>query len=244
MNKPQIRQSALLAFLIAAVIGSSAMAAPQDDVFKRPSDKKVTKEKDTTGSSTKESSAEKSTQQPAASSIKKESTAKETQQSDGWFTITDDVSATEFRLPGKPKYLERTFSPIMGRDAVVNHRYVVYPSDVSSFEFSWMDLHEAPATQKQLNEAFDGAVRGSVVNVIGQLDRMDKIKSGKIQGREFDFTFNVANPKAKTDYVFSGRSRIFISGNRRYQLDVITLQGKEDAAATKKFFDSLIIKSE
>ena len=235
MNKPQILQSFLLAFAIVALLSSPAFATPQ--VFKRSTDKKA-------DSTATESSTDKPAKKTATttSSVKKESSAKMTEQSDGWFTITDDVSNAEFRLPGKPTYLERSFSPISGRDARVNHRYVVYPNKESSFEFSWWDLHEAP-TGRALNNALDGAVKGTVVNVIGQLDRMDKIRSGSVPGREYDFTFTM-NPTGKKDFTYSGRSRVFISGNRRYQLDVLTLQGKEDADATKKLFDSLIIKSE
>ncbi len=238
MNKPQIRQTGLLAFAIVALLSSSAFAAPQDDVFKRPTDKKA--ESPEAESSTTKAAEQKTT---TSSSLKKESSAKITEQSDGWFTVVDDASNTEVRLPGNPKYLERSFSPIAGREAVVNHRYVVYPNKESSFEFSWMDLHEAPTTMKQLNESLEGAVKGSVVNVLGQLVQMEKIPGG-VNGREYEFTFSVANPKDKKDYVFSGRSRVFIKGNRRYQLDAIAIQGKEDAEATKQLFDSLIIKSE
>ncbi len=238
MNKTQIRQFGLLAFAILTLISSSAFAAPQD-VFKRSTDKKA--ETTTTESSATEPAKKAA---PAASSIKKESTAEMTEQSDGWFTISDDVSNAEFRLPGKPKYIERTFNPIAGRNAIVNHRYVVYLNGVSSFEYSWKDLHEVPATPKELNDALDGCVKGAVVNVIGQLDRMDKIRPGKVPGREFDFSFSLADPKTKTSTMYSGRSRVFIKGNRRYQLDVLTPQGKEDATATAKLFDSLIIKSE
>ena len=238
MNKTQMLQSSLLAFAILTLVSSSALAMPQD-VFKRSTDKKA---ETTTESSTTE--PVKKTAAPAASSIKKESSAEITEQSDGWFTISDSVSNAEVRLPGKPKYIERAFSPIAGRDAVVNHRYVVYLNGISSFEYSWKDLHDVPATAKSLNEALDGAVKGTVVNVIGQLDRMDKIRSGKVPGREYDFSFSLANPKTKTSTMYSGRSRVFIKGNRRYQLDVLTPQGKEDAEATKKLFDSLIIKSE
>jgi len=238
MNKPQIRQTGLLAFAIVALISSSAFATPQDDIFKRSTDKKA----ETT---TKSSPTQQPTKTAATtSSVKKESTAEMTQQSDGWFTITDDASGTEFRLPVKPKYREKTFSPIAGQAAVVNHRHVAYPSKVSSFEFSWKDLHEAPANHVQRSKALDGAVKGAVVNVIGQLDRVEKIKSGKVAGREFDFTFSLANPKTKKSTLYSGRSRVFIKGSRRYQLDVLTPQGQEDPVATKKFFDSLIIKSE
>ncbi len=237
MNNPQIRQSCLSAFILVALLSASVVAAPQDDIFGRSSDKK-------TESTKTEATTETPAQTAAASSVQKESTAEVSEQSDGWFTVVDAVSNTEFRLPAKPKYIERSWTPIAGRSAVTNHRYVGYPDKESSFEFSWMNLHEAPENGRQLSDALNGAVKGAVVNVLGQLDRVDKINSGRTQGREFDYTFTVTNPKSKKEFTFSGRSRVFIKGSRRYQLDVITVQGKEDKVATKKLFDSLTINTE
>ena len=234
MTKTQTR-STLLAFSIVAIVAavaSPSFAAPQDDVFKRAGENKT----EATDKAATESSAQ--TETPATS-VTKDSDAKIEQQSDGWFTVVDDSALVEVRMPAKPTYKEITFSPIAGRSAVVNHLYNT-TSKGSSIDYSWMDLHDAP-TGKQLTKALDGAVKGAVVNVFGQLDAMTKIKADKVPGREFDFTFPIRTPDGKT-HMLAGKSRIYIQGNRQYQLNVISPQGKADNDMITKLFDSLIIK--
>lgn len=229
--------STLLAFstvAMVALLASPSIAAPQNDVFKRAGENKTDA---TAGETATESSDQ--TKAPATS-VTKESDAKIEQQSDGWFTVVDDSAAVEVRLPIKPTYKEITFSPVAGRPAVVNHLYNGLHKG-ASFDYSWMDLHDAPKG-KQMTQALDGAVKGAVVNVFGQLDAMTKIKSGKVPGREFSFTFPIQTPDGKT-HMLEGKSRIFIQENRQYQLNVISPQGKEDEDMVTKLFDSLIIKS-
>ena len=240
MNKLHFPQTSLLAFVVFAFASSVALAAPQDGIFSRASDKEA-KAADTTAETSAESKSE--SQTAAATAVVKESTAQIEQQSDGWFTVVDNESMVEVRLPGNPKYKEITFSPIVGRSAVVNHLYNSVVNKETTVDYSWMDLHDAPTGKKQMKAALDGAVKGAVVNVFGQLDRMDPIKSGKVEGREFDFNFRWNAPNGKS-LILSGRSRIFIKGNRRYQLNVICPKGKEDDDMVSKLFDSLIIKGE
>ena len=242
MSRTQNRltiKSAFSILAIVALISTPSFAAPQSDVFSRPDDKK-TEATDSQPGQKGSASKESSTQAPAIT-VKKESSAQIDQQSDGWFTIVDGVASTEIRLPGKPTYKEIQFSPIAGRPAVVNHLYNTLYKKQISVDYSWMDLHDAPQG-KDLSAALDGAVKGAVVNVFGKIGTMTKIKSGKIPGREFDFTFPIQTPDGKT-HMLSGKSRLFIQGKRQYQINVISPKGKEDKALITKLFDSLIINS-
>lgn len=239
MTKLNFRQTGpiCLAFAILALTSSIAFAAPQDGIFSRSSDKKAET------SQTTDASAETKTESAASSSVVKESAAKIDQQSDGWFTVIDDDAMVEYRLPTKPIYKEITFTPIKGRSARVNRIHGALSSDKQiDVAFSWWDLHEAPE-KNRIKDALEGAVKGSALNVFGKVSRMDPIKSGKVPGRDFDFDFEINPPDGKT-YAMSGKSRIFIQGNRRYQLQVISYAGKENEELTNKFFDSLIIKSD
>jgi uncharacterized membrane protein len=240
MTKLNFRQTGpiCLAFAILTLTSSVAFAAPQDDIFSRSSDKKAETSKEAETSQATETK----TNSAASSSIVKESTAKIDQQSDGWFTVVDDDAMVEYRLPSKPTYKEITFSPIKGRTARVNRIHGSLSSDKQiDVAFSWWDLHEAPE-KSRLKDTLEGAVKGSVLNVFGELTRMDNISSGRVPGRDFDFKFVINPPDGKT-YEMSGKSRIFIKGNRRFQMQVISYAGKENEELTNKFFDSLIIKS-
>ena len=240
MTSTQNRLTIKLAFSILAIVAlvsTPSFAAPQKDVFSRADDNKTESTESQSGqkgSASKESSA-----QAPAVSVTKESTAQIDQQSDGWFTIVDQDAATEVRLPGKPTYKEIKFSPIAGRPAVVNHFYNALVNKQISVDYSWMDLHTAPKG-KALTAALDGAVKGAVVNVFGKVGQITKIKSGKIPGREFDFTFPIQTPDGKS-HILSAKSRLFIQGTRRYQLTVISPKGKEDSAMATKLFDSMVI---
>lgn len=210
------------------------------DIFSRSSDKKSETSQKTEDTAKK---TEPESQTAATTSVTKDSNAKINQQSDGWFTVVDDDAMVEYRLPSKPSYKEITFSPIKGRTGRVNMMHSALSSDKQiDVSLSWYELHEAPTGGKQIKDALEGAVKGSVINVFGELTRMDPIKSGRVPGRDFDFKFDINPPNGKT-YPMSGKSRIFIKDNRRYQLQVISVAGKEDEELTKKFFDSLIIKS-
>ena len=243
MNNSHFPQTGLLAFVVLALASSVSLAAPQDGIFSRASDKEAKAADTTAEASTPKSDTSAESQTAAATAVVKESSAQIDQQSDGWFTVVDDTSMVEVRLPGNPKYKEITFSPIVGRAAVVNHLYNSVVNKQTTVDYSWMDLHDAPVGNKQMKEALDGAVKGAVVNVFGELTRMDAIKSGKVQGREFDFNFRWNAPNGKS-IMLSGRSRIFIKDNRRYQLNVIGPKGKMDDDMVSKLFDSLIIKGE
>ena len=105
-------------------------------------------------------------------------------------------------------------------------------------------MHEAPATAKDLKNALDGAVVGSVANVFGKVTQPPaNVKSGKVNGREFEFDFTLNLPSGKTA-AMQGRSRVFIKGKRRYQMTVINYAGKGDSSLTDKLFESLLIKDE
>lgn len=244
MNKLSLTKTSLFAVAFLAAITSfgvtspEATAAPQDDIFSRPSDKKETKEADATSGETTEANSAAS----APKTVIKESKAKIAPISDGWYSVSDDESMVDVRLPGKPTYKELSWSPIAGRGQLVNHIYTsLAKKGQISVDYSWWDMHEAPAKGKELKDALEGAVKGSVVNVFGELTRMDKVTVNKVQGREFDFRFTMNLPNGKTP-MMSGRSRVFIKGKRRYQVTVISYAGKEDEALTSKLFESLNIK--
>ena len=243
MNHQSLKRISLLVMTLLASIAVSAAAAPQDDIFSRPSDKKEVTEAGSGDSEVAETEPA-AGDQTASETPAEESTARIEQQSDGWYTVIDDASGVEVRLPGEPTYKELSWSPIAGRPPLTNHFYNSLSKDKQiSVDYSWYDMHEAPATAKALKATLDGAVKGSVVNVFGELAKMESVKSGKVNGREFEFKFTLNLPGGKSA-AMSGHSRVFIKGKRRYQLNVIAYAGKEDKALATKLFDSLLIKGD
>ena len=215
-------------------------AAPvQEGVFKRATDDRPENDNSETPTTGNEAA-----KKPSGSIVTKESTAEITRQSDGWVTIKDDESNSQWRFPGDPIYKEFRFSPIAGRSPVVNHFYKILVDGRTEVAYSWMDLHDSIPGGTKLKNALDGAVRGAVGNVIGQLNKMEKIKLQKVEGREYDYTYSLRAPQGKKDIIISGKARVFIKGKRQYQMHVLTPVGKEEPELTAKFFDSLIIKDQ
>ena len=246
MNQMPLKRNMLviaLSTILAMLAFDLNSASAQDDLFTRPSDKKKTTEA-TGETEAAETKGDAQTEPAATDSVTKESSAQIEQQSDGWYTVIDDASNVEVRLPGEPKYKELSWSPIAGRPPLKNHFYNSLSADKQiSADYSWYDMHEAPATPQALKNALDGAVKGSVVNVFGELKRMDTVRSGKVSGREFEFDFTL-NLRSGKSAAMHGRSRVFIKDKRRYQLTVINYVGKGDSDLADKLFESLLIKDE
>lgn len=250
MSKLHLSKTSLLAVALLALMWNSSWAAPQDDIFSRPTDDIKALgdgegEEDPEGESSdvgETVTADPEPESPAAEPAESKATIEA--QSDGWFTISDEKSQVEVRLPNEPTYRELSWSPISGRKPLTNHIYRTLANKKQvSVDYSWYDMHEAPTTAKEIKATLEGAVKGSVVNVFGELTRMDMAKSGKVPGREFDFKFSM-KPSQGKEMMMSGRSQIFLKGKRRYQLTVISYAGKEDRDLTQKLFDSLVIKDE
>jgi hypothetical protein len=231
-------------FVALIVFGGLLAQSEAQDIFKRSTDKNSSAE--TADKKAADADAADKSETKASDSVAKSSSAsgkatdagaRINKGSDGWYSIAGSAANADFRMPGKPEYKERSFSPIAGRPAVTNHMYQFHkPNGELSVIVAWLDLHEEPAGRVQRNNVLAGAVSGAVANVLGQLERNDGVKTGNHSGREFDFTFIFG------DKNYSSRSRVFLAGKRQYRIDVISLKGKEDPELVTKLFDSFLIK--
>lgn len=224
---------AFVALLVCTILSSQSNA---QDLFKRPGEKSSVEPKEKSDADAK-TEASKLTDPATPQAAGTDSKARITQGSDGWYAVAGSASGADFRVPGKPVYKQRSFSPVVGRPALTNHMYSYNdPAGNYSIVVAWLDLHEAPASATQKKNALVGAVNGAVANTLGQLTRIANIKSGVHQGREFDFTFIFGEKN------YSSNSRVFLAGKRQYRIDIISAKGKEDADLNKKVFESLLIK--
>lgn len=224
----------VLTILALFVFTASGQNVDAQDPFRRPGEKSSSESKEKSDVKTEESNSADSAAPVVAGT---DSQARITKGSDGWYAVAGSASNADFRLPGKPTYKERSFSSIPGRPAVTNHMYSYNdPAGAYSIVVAWLDLHEEPQSAAQKRNALVGAVNGAVANTLGQLTRIENIKTGVHQGREFDFTFIFG------DKNYVSNSRVFLAGKRQYRIDIISAKGKEDAEMNKKVFQSLLIK--
>jgi len=156
----------------------------------------------------------------------------------GWIKVEGSSGKAAFLVPKEPRYKTVSFSPIAGREAITNHMYVSVINAKQSVVVSWHDLHDEPVGNKQIKETLDGAVKGNVARVLGQLD--DKIKGIKVQGhtgREFDYSFSM-KVSDKEEKILKATSRIILVGARQYQITMVATEGSEDKTVAMKVFDS------
>lgn len=156
----------------------------------------------------------------------------------GWVKVEGSSGKATFQVPKEPRYKTVSFSPIAGREAITNHMYISVINAKQSVVVSWHDLHDEPTGSKEIKEALEGAVKGNVARVLGQLD--DKIKGVKVEGhpgREFDYSFSM-KVNDKEEKILKATSRIILVGARQYQITMVATEGSEDKTVAMKVFDS------
>jgi len=151
-----------------------------------------------------------------------------------WRTIQPSEANAIFDMPKKPIYKERVFKPVIDQPEIkVRLHLATVNQGKTSFIFGYHDIHETPKDRKTLEKALDGAVRGSVVNVNGQLtSKPTKIRFLTHMGRQFAYLY------AQGDKRYVVVARVFIVGRRQYQISCIMLESIFDENLASKFLNS------
>ena len=134
-----------------------------------------------------------------------------------WFKLNPTGSRAKFEMPAKPRFVERTFTPVKGQPPIKVRLYIATALEgVVNFTFNYNDMNELPRGQQGITDTLEGVVRGSLVNVSGQLFSKTDIKLKGVRGRQFAYGF-VDNKDQK----YVALSRAFVKGRRLYQLTAV-----------------------
>ena len=153
--------------------------------------------------------------------------------SDEWKKQSPEGANAEFLMPTKPRTMQRSFKPVSDKpQIVVKLNLSSIDAGQIVFVFSYHDLHELPESNKQISEILDGAVRGTVARVIGQLNSDENVSLREFPGRKITYEFTQNGQGLKSD------SEIYLIGKRQYVLNAIYKDTNYDAELSKKFFDS------
>ena len=181
-------------------------------------------------------------QSPSANSPPENSDQKPEFNTDHWETIAPTGARASFRMPKKPRYVERSFSPVKDEPPIkVRVHMTTVNEGLTTYIFGYHDLHEQPANQKIVDDTLNGAIKGSVANVLGQLlaDPMKIKYTDNNMGREFVYACTQNEKK------FIVTSRVFLVNRRQYQLTCLMEESVFDQDVANGFLDSFtIIKSE
>jgi len=149
-----------------------------------------------------------------------------------WRVISPSDALATVEMPKKPRYIERTFTPVANKPPIKVHLNLATVNEgKTTYIFGYHDLHEAPADARTRDKALEGAVRGSVVNVQGELlSDVTRIRFKKSMGRQFEYRYD------KKSYIVA--SRVFIVGKRQYQISALSLESALNETLVSKYINS------
>ncbi len=156
-----------------------------------------------------------------------------TEQTD-WPRFTPSDAGASFQMPSKPRYVERVFTPVKGRPTikVCLHQTVVDQGN-TAFLFAYNDLHETPQDRATIDKILDGAVKGSVINVGGQLlSEPNKFNYKTHFGRQFSCRYVQGEKR------FIVTARLFLVGKRQYQFTFMMRESMYDERLAAKYLNS------
>ena len=138
-----------------------------------------------------------------------------------WSELNPTGSRAKFKMPAKPRFVERTFTPVKGQPPIKVRLYIGTTANGSvSFTVNYNDMSDPPRGAKAIANTLEGVMRVSVANVAGQLlnkrETEAKRSLGLPVGRQFAFAFT-----DNKDNQYVALSRAFIKGRRLYQLTVL-----------------------
>ncbi len=150
-----------------------------------------------------------------------------------WMKQSPEGSNAEFRMPVEPREMERSFKPVADRPPITVHlRISSIDGGQIVFVFSYHDLHDMPESRQKIKEVLDGAVKGSVARVIGQLNEDESVSLREYPGRKISYDFT------QNEQTLKSESEIYLIGKRLYVLNTIFKTSNFDPELSEKFFDS------
>ncbi len=150
-----------------------------------------------------------------------------------WLKQSPEGSNAEFRMPVEPREMERSFKPVADRPPISVHLKICsMDGGQIVFVFSYHDLHDMPESRTKIKEVLDGAVKGSVARVVGQLNEDESVSLREYPGRKISYDFTQNEQPLKSE------SEIYLIGKRLYVLNTIFKTTNHDPELSEKFFDS------
>lgn len=149
-----------------------------------------------------------------------------------WLKHAAEGSNAEIMMPAKPRMSERTFRPVADEPFIkVTTGLCTANKGQVLFKLSYHDLYQQPTTRKQIKNVLDGAVKGAVAQVIGNMsDTVEDVKVRTYPGRKFSYEFVLGEQKFKSD------TEVYLIGKRQYMLNTIFAMPHYKPELSQKFF--------
>ncbi len=157
------------------------------------------------------------------------------QTTDGpWIKHAADGSNAEIMMPAKPRLSERTFRPVASEPFIKVKTWLCSANGKQiMFTMSYHDLHQQPTTRKKIDKTLDGAVRGTVAQVVGNISgAVENVKVRTYPGRKFSYEFQLGDQALKSD------AEVYLIGKRQYMLSTIFKSTNYQPELSKKYFET------
>ena len=159
-----------------------------------------------------------------------------TADSANWLEVKPTGANAEFKMPVKPRYVERMFSPIVNQPPIKVRLHIgSFNQKSSAFVFGYHDLQVTPPTQQDIDNTLDGAIVGSIANVQGKPVSQQTIRYGEHPGRAFLYQY------AQNNEIYQVSARVFLVGTRQYQISALMKADGFDEKIAASFLDSFRI---
>ena len=152
---------------------------------------------------------------------------------DDWKTVKPDNGGFAVSMPSEPKKAVQVLRPFPDKEIKVHMFSVTHSNGKAVFLVGYHDLDFDTTEADKIKDVLDGGVKGSVLNGLGKLTTHRSITlDDRFPGRHFEYDGNRFNQKLKVT------SRLYLVGQRIYQVTVLQDPTIDIVAETAKFQDS------
>jgi hypothetical protein len=158
---------------------------------------------------------------------------KQEESQDDWIENKPEGARAQFKMPMKPVVRERMSTPVATQPPIKIHNFIGTSEDQQQlFLFNYHDLHQAP-----VETAIEGTMKEAMLQALSSVGARllaeQPIRYRTNPGKAYEFRF------ARDEKIYKGLARIFLVGNRQYQIAVMMKEDGFDQALADKFLNSL-----
>ncbi|QZY55848.1 hypothetical protein [Crassaminicella profunda] len=148
------------------------------------------------------------------------------------FNCEDGGFSVDF--PEEPKDEVQTLQTPLGN--IDLHMYIVEKEDIA-YICMYNDYPEELIKQAKADDLLVGACNGAVANVNGKNQKVTDVTLGEYPGKDLTYDLEKDGRSVKA------HQKIYLVGNRLYQMNIATDKEEENKESINKFFDSFKLNS-
>jgi len=100
-------------------------------------------------------------------------------------------------------------------------------------QWTYLDLNQHPQNNRKIKLILDGAVRGAIAQVVGNISgTAENVKVRTYPGRKFTYEYTLGGQQLKSDV------EVYLIGKRMYSLSTTFKQAKYQPSLSKKYFET------